>query len=193
MPLFILTKNDSDVSWTWDLFTRLWRNMCGPLSNLVELWYIVLRIMMMMMMMMKWIMEELLLDDIKVCLRHFYSDRNQHLTHLTHWGRDKMDAISQTTLWSAFSWMKNVWIPIEISLKFVPKGPIDNIPALVQTMAWRRPGDKPLSEPVMGRLPAHICVTRPQWVNDAILYRDYWFGMPKNVTRGTHHNRFVNI
>ena len=25
----------------------------------------------------------------------------------------------------------NVWIPIEISLKFVPKGPIDNIPALV--------------------------------------------------------------
>ena len=26
---------------------------------------------------------------------------------------------------------ENVWIPIEISLKFVPKGPIDNIPALV--------------------------------------------------------------
>ena len=26
---------------------------------------------------------------------------------------------------------ENVWIPIGISLKFVPKGPIDNIPALV--------------------------------------------------------------
>ena len=26
---------------------------------------------------------------------------------------------------------ENVWIPIEISLKFVPMGPIDNIPALV--------------------------------------------------------------
>ena len=26
---------------------------------------------------------------------------------------------------------ENVWIPIEISLKFVPKGPIDNIPAMV--------------------------------------------------------------
>ena len=25
---------------------------------------------------------------------------------LIHWGRDKMDAISQTTFWSAFSWMK---------------------------------------------------------------------------------------
>ena len=31
-------------------------------------------------------------------------------------------------------------------------------------MAWRQPGDKPLSEPMMVRLPTHICVTRPQWV-----------------------------
>ena len=61
---------------------------------------------------------------------------------------------------------ENVWIPIEISLKFVPKGPIDNIPALVKIMAWRRQGDKPLSEPMRIRLPTHICVTRPQWVKD---------------------------
>ena len=60
---------------------------------------------------------------------------------------------------------ENVWIPIKTSLKFVPKGPINNIPALVQIMAWRLPGDKPLSEPMMVRLPTHICVTRPQWVN----------------------------
>ena len=59
---------------------------------------------------------------------------------------------------------ENVWIPIKISLKFVPKGPINNIPALVQIMAWRRSGDKPLSEPMMVSLPMHICVTRPQWV-----------------------------
>ena len=26
--------------------------------------------------------------------------------NLTHWGRDKMDTISHTTLWNAFSWMK---------------------------------------------------------------------------------------
>ena len=32
-------------------------------------------------------------------------------------------------------------------------------------MAWRRPGDKPLSEPMMVKLLTHICVTRPQWVN----------------------------
>ena len=61
-----------------------------------------------------------------------------------------MDAISQTTSSSA--------------LKFVPKGPINNIPALVQIMAWRLPGDKPLSEPMMVSLLTHICVTRSQWV-----------------------------
>ena len=58
----------------------------------------------------------------------------------------------------------NVIISIKISLKFIPHGPINNIPALVQIMAWRRPGDKSLSEPMMVRLPTHICVTRPQWV-----------------------------
>ena len=59
---------------------------------------------------------------------------------------------------------QNAWTPIKISLKCVPKGPINNIPALVQMMAWRRPGDKPLSEPMMFFLLTHIGVTRPQWV-----------------------------
>ena len=40
-------------------------------------------------------------------------------------------------------------ISIKISLKFIPKGPINSIPALVQIMAWRRPDDKPLSKPMM--------------------------------------------
>ena len=57
---------------------------------------------------------------------------------------------------------ENVWIPIKISLKFVPKGSINYIPALVQIMTWRRTGDKPLSEPMMVSLLAHVCVTRPQ-------------------------------
>ena len=54
-------------------------------------------------------------------------------------------------------------ILIKISLKFVPKGQINNIQALVKIMAWRRPGDKPSSEPRMESLLTHICVTRPQW------------------------------
>ena len=31
-------------------------------------------------------------------------------------------------------------------------------------MSWRQPGEKPLSEPMMVRLPTYICVNRPQWV-----------------------------
>ena len=60
---------------------------------------------------------------------------------------------------------EKVWISITIPSKLVPKGQIDKIPALVEIMAWRRPGDKTLSEPLLVRLPTHICVTRPQWVN----------------------------
>ena len=43
---------------------------------------------------------------------------------------------------------ENLTFSIKISLKTAPKGQFDNNPALVQIMAWRRPGDNPLSEPV---------------------------------------------
>ena len=65
---------------------------------------------------------------------------------------------------------ENVWIPTKISLKFVPRGPINDISVLVQIMAWRRPGDKPLSELMMVSLLTHICVTRPQGANIHIAY-----------------------
>ena len=65
---------------------------------------------------------------------------------------------------------ENGWIQIKISLKFIPKGPINNIPALVQIMAWRHTGDKPLSEPIMVSLPTHICVTLLQWGHFAGIY-----------------------
>ena len=84
---------------------------------------------------------------------------------LTHWDRDKMAAVSQTILSNTFSWIKSIQISIKISLKFVPKIPINNIPALVQIMARRRPGAKPLSEPMLVSLLTYIRVTRPQWVN----------------------------
>ena len=43
------------------------------------------------------------------------------------------------------------WIPIPISLKFVPKGPIDYNSALVQVVAWHRTGEKPLPESMLTR------------------------------------------
>ena len=78
---------------------------------------------------------------------------------LPHWGRGKMDAIFKHIFFN-----ENVRISIQISLKFVPDGPINNNLALVQITAWCRLGDKPLSEPSVVRLPTHICATRPQWV-----------------------------
>ena len=44
---------------------------------------------------------------------------------------------------------ENDRIPIEISLQIVPRSPINNKPALVQVMAWRRRGDKSLPEPML--------------------------------------------
>ena len=60
---------------------------------------------------------------------------------------------------------ENVWISFKNSLKFVPEVRISNIQAFAQIMAWLRPGDKPLSEPMMVNLLTHICVTQPQWIN----------------------------
>ena len=72
-----------------------------------------------------------------------------------------------TSSWDIFKCVffnENVWITIKISLTFVPQGPVNNISALIQIMAWRRPGDGPLSVRMMVSLLTHICVTRPQWV-----------------------------
>ena len=62
---------------------------------------------------------------------------------------------------------ENVWILIKISLKFVPKGSINNIPTLVQIMAWDPGWHQAIiwtNGAMMVSLPTHICVTRPQWV-----------------------------
>ena len=76
-----------------------------------------------------------------------------------------MAAVLADDIFKCIFMNENVWIVLKISLKFVPKVRINNIPALVQIMAWRRSGDKPLSEPMMVSLLTHICVIRPQWVN----------------------------
>ena len=90
----------------------------------------------------------------------FHSARNA----LTHWGRDKMAAIFQTTFSNGFSWMKMYEFRLTFHWSLFQKGPINNIPTLVQITVWRRSGDKPLSEPMMVSLLTHICVTRPQLI-----------------------------
>ena len=60
-----------------------------------------------------------------------------------------MAAILADNIFKCIFLNEKTQISIKISLKFVLKGPINKIPAWVQIMAWRRPGDKPLSEPML--------------------------------------------
>ena len=77
---------------------------------------------------------------------------------------------------------ENIWISLNISLKFVPKDWINNILALVQMMAWRRLDDKPLSDPMIFCLLTHICITRPQWLK---YHACWWLGDASS--RGWHY------
>ena len=70
-------------------------------------------------------------------------------------------------------WNENVLISIKIFTEVYSHGPISITPALVQIMAWRRPGEKPLSEPMLVSLLTHICVTRPPWVKFIYKYLMY--------------------
>ena len=82
-----------------------------------------------------------------------------------HWSPDKVAAIFQTTFSNAFL-NENVWISIKVSLNF---GPINSIPALVQIMAWRRIGDKSLSEAITPLL-ADAYMRHPASISKPIRY-----------------------
>ena len=62
-----------------------------------------------------------------------------------------MAAILADSIFQCIFLNKKVWILLKISIKFDPKVRINNILALVQIMAWRQPGDKPLSEPMLSQ------------------------------------------
>ena len=84
-----------------------------------------------------------------------------------------------------FKWIflnEYIWISKISSLKFVPKGTIHNVPALVQIMARCRTGDKPLFEPMMVSLLTHVCVTRPQWVNILLTVNICIIRIPLSIT-----------
>ena len=90
------------------------------------------------------------------------SDLRRHRAHydiivmmrITHWeNRGRMSSFHRRH----FQMQK-------FSLKFVRIGSIKNTPALVQIVAWRRTGDKPLFESMAAYLGTQICFTLPQWV-----------------------------
>ena len=92
--------------------------------------------------------EQSLYDDV-----HRFSHMASDPPFGSHGRKSLLKLIGAMTKWQPFSGRhfkciflnENAWILIKNSLKFVPNGLINNSPALIQIMAWRRPGDKPLS------------------------------------------------
>ena len=72
-----------------------------------------------------------------------------YLVSLTHLPLDKMAAV----FFKCIFMNEKICISIQISLKFVPNGLLDSKMVLVQVMAWRRTGDKPLPEPILTQFP----------------------------------------
>ena len=68
---------------------------------------------------------------------------------IIHLPLDKMAAILADDIFKCIFVIESVRISIQISLKSVPKGSMDNKPALVQVMAWHQTGDKPLPEAML--------------------------------------------
>ena len=96
---------------------------------------------------------------------HIYWDEIMHIFNVceitavlnsTHWGWLTHICLSKLPIIGSDSGLSHI--------KFVPRGPENNISVLVQIMAWRRPGGKPLSEPMMVNLLMHIWVPWPWWV-----------------------------
>ena len=79
----------------------------------------------------------------------WHIDASSVLNLLTHLPLDKMAAILADDNFKCIFFNENYRIMIQISLKYVPRSPIDNKSALVQVMVWRRSGDKPLPEPML--------------------------------------------
>ena len=71
---------------------------------------------------------------------------------------------------------ENVWISIKISPKFVSRGAINNMPTLVQIMAWGRPGNKRLSGSMItgAYMRQSSSMGKKMWVSMVPLRKWFW-------------------
>ena len=102
-----------------------------------------------------------------------------HLNSLVPWEWLYYATIYPPPLPSSMGWLYYATVYPPHAL--VPWGD-HSIPWYIHGSDWRRPGDKPLSELMMVRIPTHICVTRPQWVKDyggqVLVYLHHYFKVP---------------
>ena len=95
--------------------------------------------------------QQMTTEEMHAILEERDSAVNKVQEWLTHPPLDKMVTILADAVFKCIYLNANDRIPITISLKLIPRSPIYNKPALVQVMAWRRTGDKPLPEPMLTR------------------------------------------
>ena len=97
---------------------------------------------------------------------HVCIERKRKTRQFTNLSREKNDRHFADDIFKQQIFLnEKVRFLTKISLKFVPKGPFHNNPALVLIMAWRRIGDKPLSETMLTWITdAYICGTGGRWV-----------------------------
>ena len=121
----------------------------------------------------------------------------------THFPLKKMADISQKMFLMNFHECKVLYF-IKISLKCVPRVLIDNNPALVYIMTWRRIGDKPFSEPMLiyftdvyMRHKGEMCFNQyalfrfgGHHTGFATLVRDYFLNAPRQWEATLHCNAF---
>ena len=111
---------------------------------------------------------------ISQCCGYWWPDTNSCKGHLQAWQWAQMQKVNSSppgqngrhfadSIFRCIFMNEKFCTFIKISVKFVPKGAIDNNPVM---MAWRRIGDKPLSEPMLTLFTAymHICITMGRWV-----------------------------
>ena len=77
--------------------------------------------------------------------------------------------------------IENIWISINISLNFLPKDPMNKIPALLKVIACSRPGDKPFIGPVRVSLLMHICISQLKRVNYLFCTSELLYNMQYHV------------
>ena len=99
-----------------------------------------------------------------------YMDPDVRERPLTHLPLDKTADILADDLFKCIFLNENYRIPIQISLKCVARSLINNKPALVQVMAWRRTGTSHYLNQCWPSSLTHICGTRGRWVKLRSIY-----------------------
>ena len=90
------------------------------------------------------------------------------LALLTHWGQDKMAAISQTTFSNALSWMKMLEFRLRFHWSLFAGAQLTIFQHWFRQWLGADQGTSHYLNQWWPTLVTHICVSRPQWVKETM-------------------------